>query len=179
MKGSTPLLPQHSPSTILPTHQLSFLRVPRPISIFEMPSNKSTNGRDGTAGMSSLLGEHLLGTFKMRLGNITCTEMVRPVNMAGVKRIVQSIRDVGWLEQFPPSVVIRRDCLGNGDKLTAEVALGVVGRTLDGNHRITALKEVYNEETVIPVRVYMEFNESEERLIANGELSSVRLSVVV
>ena len=99
--------------------------------------------------------------------------------LAGVKRIVQSIRDVGWLEQFPPSVVIRRDCLGNGDKLTAEVALGVVGRTLDGNHRITALKEVYNEETVIPVRVYMEFNESEERLIANGELSSVRLSVVV
>ena len=83
----------------------------------------------------------LLGTFKMRLGNITCTEMVRPVNMAGVKRIVQSIRDVGCLEQFPPSVVIRRDCLGNGDKLTAEVALGVVGRTLDGNHRITALKK--------------------------------------
>ena len=128
--------------------------------------------------MSSLLGEHLLGTFKMRLGNITCTEMVRPVSMAGVKRIVRSIRDVGWLDQFPPSVLIQRDCLGNGDKLTAEVALGVVGRTLDGNYRIAALKEAYNEETVIPVRVYMEFNESEERLIANGELSSVRLSVV-
>ena len=81
---------------------------------------------------------------------------------------MQSIRDVGWLEQFSPSVVIRCDCLGNGHKLTAEVALGVVGRTLDGN-----------EETVIPVRVYMEFNETEERLIANGELSSVRLSVVL
>ena len=76
-------------------------------------------------------------------------------------------------------MVIRRDCLGNGDKRTAEVALGVVGRTLDGNYRIAALKEAYNEETVIPVRVYMEFNETEERLNANGELSSLRLSVVL
>ena len=87
---------------------------------------------------------------------------------------MQSIRDVGWLEQFPPSVVIRRDYLGNGDKLTAEVALGVYGY-----HRIAALKEAYNEETVTPLQVYMEFNEAEERLIANGELSSVRLSVVL
>ena len=30
-----------------------------------------------------------------------------------------------------------------------------------------------------PVRVYMEFNQAEERLIANGELSSVLLSVVL
>lgn len=134
-----------------------------------MPKNNSSNPCDETTGMSSLLGEHYLGTFKMRVGNITCTEMVRPVSMAGVKRIVQSIREVGWLEQFPPSVVIQRGCLGNVDKLTAEVALGVVGRTLDGNHRIAALKEAYNEETAIPVRVYLEFNQAEERLIANGE----------
>ena len=74
-----------------------FQRVPCPISIFKMPSNNSSNdGHDGTAGLSSLLEKHLLGTFKMRLGNITCTEMVRPVNMAGVNRIVQSIRDVEW-----------------------------------------------------------------------------------
>ena len=135
-----------------------------------MPSNISSQGGNVPAGMSSLLEQHYLGVFKMRLRNITCTEMVRPLSKRGLERLTRSIREVGWLEQFTPSVVIQRDSLRNGDELTAEVALIVVGRTLDGNHRITSLKEVYDHDTVIPVRVYLEFNQAEERLIANGEL---------
>ena len=138
MKGSTPFC-QCSPYTIFPTSSHSYY----------YPSH--FNRWDAQQQVLEWPRWHCWHVFSPRRApprhvqdatrqhHVHRDGAVRPVSMAGVKRIVQSIRDVSWLEQFPPSVVIRRDCLGNGDKLTTEVALGVVGRTLDGNHRIAAL----------------------------------------
>lgn len=119
--------------------------------------------------MSAILSKHYLGEFKMRLGNITCTELVRPLSQNGLKHLERSIKDVGWLENFAPSVVIQRDRLGDSDKLTAEAALITPAHTLDGNHRVATLKNMFGEDGVFLVRVYLEFKQADERLIANGQ----------
>lgn len=142
-----------------------------------MPAN--IRDKNSTAGMSSLLDKHYLGTFKLRLSNITCTEMVRPLSEKGLQRLQRSIREVGWLEQFAPSVVIQRDRLGDEGKLTAEIVLKIPARTLDGAHRISALQRQFDPDTAITMRVYMEFNQADERLIANGEFSSALVAVSV
>ncbi|CAM9999515.1 unnamed protein product, partial [Choristocarpus tenellus] len=99
------------------------------------PANGAAHGsrasHSNAKGMSSLLEHHYLGMYKTKLGNITCMEMVRPLSKRGLARVSKSIREKGWLEQFAPSVVIQRDCSGNGDQLTADTALAVQGRTLD------------------------------------------------
>eukprot|EP00904_Undaria_pinnatifida_P013509 jgi/Undpi1/9289/HiC_scaffold_26.g11747.m1 len=127
--------------------------------------------------MNAVLSKHYLGEFKMRLGNITCTEMVRPLSKSGLQHLEQSIQDVGWLENFAPSVVIQQDRLGDSGKLTAETALTTPAHTLDGNHRIATLKKLFGDSGVFLVRVYLEFNQADERLIANA-LNDATESVV-
>ncbi|CAM9623429.1 unnamed protein product [Choristocarpus tenellus] len=144
-----------------------------------IPSTTTHPSTDGVAhgsrtwdsnlkGMSSLLQDHFLGMYRMTLGNITCTEMVRPLSESGLTRVSKSIHEKGWLEQFAPSIVIQGDCLGDLNQLTAETALTIQGRVLDGNHRITVLKREFDPERAFMMRVYMEFNQAEERLIANA-----------
>ncbi|CAB1110540.1 unnamed protein product [Ectocarpus sp. CCAP 1310/34] len=127
--------------------------------------------------MSAVLSKHYLGEFKMRLCNITCTEMVRPLSQNGLQHLERSIQEVGWIESFAPSVVIQRDHLGDSRELTAEAALTAPAHTLDGNHRVTTLKKMYGESGVFLVRVYLEFNQADERLIANA-LNDATESVV-
>ncbi|CAB1112239.1 unnamed protein product [Ectocarpus sp. CCAP 1310/34] len=108
--------------------------------------------------MSAVLSEHYLGEFKMRLGNITCTEMVRPLSQNGLKHLERSIQEVGWLESFAPSsVVIQQDRLGDSDEPAAEAALTTPAHTLDSNHRVATLKKMDGESGVFLVRVYLEF----------------------
>ena len=107
-----------------------------------------TSGSSNDERMSSILRHHYLGLHKMRLGNITCTEMVRTLSQPGLARVTQSIRDVGWLDQFAPSVVISREAVRDGEQLSAEDALKVAGRVLDGNHRVAALKKEFPEDNV-------------------------------
>ena len=121
-------------------------------------------------GMPSLLRQHYLGLHKMRLGNITCTEMVRTLSKSGLARVTPSIRDFGWLDQFAPSVVISREAVRDGQYLSTEDALKVAGRVLDENHRVAVLKKDFPEDTVFLIRVYREFaNPALERVIANCE----------
>ncbi|CAM9941215.1 unnamed protein product, partial [Choristocarpus tenellus] len=54
------------------------------------------------------------------------------------------------------------------DQLNAENAFAIEGRVLDGNHRITVLKREFDPERVFTMRIYMEFNQAEERPIANA-----------
>lgn len=119
--------------------------------------------------MTAILSKHYLGEFKMRLGNITCTELVRPLSKNGLKYLEQSIREVGWLENFAPSVVVQQDRLGSSNELTAEAALTTPAHTLDGNHRITTLRKIFGESALVTVRVYFEFNQGDELTLANGE----------
>ncbi|CAN0000753.1 unnamed protein product [Choristocarpus tenellus] len=62
-------------------------------------------------GTAKLVEHHYLGLYKMKLTNITCTEVVRPLSERGLARVSKSIKEKGWLEQFAPSDVIQRDCL--------------------------------------------------------------------
>ena len=78
-----------------------------------------------------------------------------------------------WLEQFAPTVVVTQDCLGGNGELSPDIAPTITARALDGNHRLTALKREMDHESEIGMRVYLEFNEAEERLIANGEPPAV------
>ena len=107
----------------------------------------------------------------MRLGNITCTEMVRTLSRPGFARVTQSIHvDVGWLDQFAPSVVISRETVWDGQQLSAEGTLKVAGRVLDGNHRVVVLKKKFSEDNAFLMRFYREFaNPALERVIANCE----------
>ena len=98
--------------------------------------------------MSSLLRQRYLRLHKMRLGNITCTEMVRTLAKPGLSCVTQSIRHVGWLDQFAPSVVISREAACDGQQLSAEGALKVAGRVLDGNHCLAVLKKEFSEDNV-------------------------------
>ena len=82
--------------------------------------------------MSTLLRQHYLEIHKMRLENNTCTAMVRTLSKPGLERVTQSIRVVGWLDQFAPSGVISREAVRDGEQLSAEGQLKVAGHVLDG-----------------------------------------------
>ncbi|CAM9945559.1 unnamed protein product [Choristocarpus tenellus] len=103
----------------------------------------------------------------MKLRHITCTDMVHPLSGRGLQRVRKSIEEKGWLDQFAPSVVIQRS-LGNTDELNPETALAIEGRVLDGNHRVTVLKNMFDPESAFTMRIYIEFDQTEERLIANA-----------
>ena len=67
----------------------------------------------------------------MWLGNITYTEVVCTLSRLGLARVTQSIRDVGWLDQFALSVIILQEAVRDGEQLSAKSALKVAGRVLD------------------------------------------------
>ena len=61
--------------------------------IFTMPPSSIAPNNNGVArkGMSSVLQRHYLGVHKLRIGNVTCTEMVRPLSERGLQQLAKSI----------------------------------------------------------------------------------------
>ena len=142
-----------------------------------MPRSDTTAHQSRASGssndkrMSSSLRQHYLRLHKMRLRNITCTEMVHTLSQPGLARVPQSIRDVGWLDQFALSVVISQMAVRDGEQLSPESALKFVGHVLDGNHRVAVLKKEFPEDNGFLLRIYRDFaNPAEfERVVANDE----------
>ena len=117
--------------------------------------------------MSTLLTSHFLGIFPMKLGNITVTQLVRTLSLAGLEKISRSFDDVGYLEHCAPAIVVRLEALPPGEQLTKDDALKLCGRVLDGNHRVTTLKNKSGPDAEFVMRVYREFGSpAEEKLIA-------------
>ena len=145
-----------------------------PLTDTDAHGSKALGSSNAKGSMPSLLRQHYLGLHKMRLGNIMCTEMVRTLSQPGLARVAQSIREVGWLDQFAPSIVIPREAVRDGEQLTAESALKATGRVLDGNHRVTVLKREFAEDDAFLMRIYRDFaNPALERVIANCEQARV------
>ena len=120
--------------------------------------------------MSSLLTSHFLGIFPMKLGNITLTQLVRTLSLAGHDKISRSFDDVGYLEHFAPAIAVRLAALPQGEQLTKDDALKLSGRVLDSNHRVTTLKNKKGPDAEFLMRVFREFGSpAEEKLIANRE----------
>ena len=126
------------------------------------------DNRSKASCISPLLRQLYLKFHKMRLGNITCTEMVRTLNKPDFARVTQSIHDnVGWLDQFAPSVVISRETVWDGQQLSVEGTLKVSGRVLDGNYCVVVLKKTFPEDNAFLMRSYRKFaNPALERVIA-------------
>ena len=66
---------------------------------------------------------------------------VHTLSQPGLARVTQAITDVGWLDQFAPSVVISREAVRNAEQLSAESMLKVAGCVLGGNHCVAVLKK--------------------------------------
>lgn len=126
-------------------------------------------GDDALGRLHELLSSYYLGEFDLRLCNVTCATIVRETSRRGLNCLEQSVRKVGWLPQFAPSVVIESSAIPE-EGLSAESALDLEVRVLDGNHRVKTCRKVFGADSTIRCLVYKTLRDAEdERLIADCE----------
>ena len=140
--------------------------------------NGSTGARasgelQGSPQLGEVLREHLIGMYDIPVSSIACAAVVREVNQRGVRRVVESIRAKGWVPSTPPSVVACQD-IDMGQALSPADARKLTYRILDGNHRVTAFREVYGRQAEVRCNVYRSFPAGVSRAIADCEYLHVR-----
>ena len=124
--------------------------------------------------LTDLFDEHLCGTHDIPLSQITCTALVRPVNLGGVERLKNSIRAKGWLRNHAPAVVLDCHLVPDG-QLQPDTFDSVCVRVLDGNHRVSALRELFGADHRVPCRVYWAFDPEISRVVSDGEYTVARI----
>ena len=123
--------------------------------------------------LTDVLNEHLCGVYDIPLSQITSTALVRPVNLGGVQRIKNSIRAKGWLRNHAPAVSLDRHLVPDGQP-RPETFDSVCVRVLDGNHRVSALRDLFGADHRIPCRVYWAFDPEISRVVSDGECAVAR-----
>lgn len=119
------------------------------------------------AGLNDVLAANFLGTHKIPLRNISIAGRV--VTSSGVVDITSSVRGTkGFLDQHAPLVVVDASLVPAGE-LGAEAAANLPVRILDGAHRVHVLKQLYPSDKCFLCRIYVEFDPTEEPIIAASE----------
>ena len=143
--------------------ELSFCTWPSQVGPRKMPSD-SANSDEEKTGVSVMLDDAYIGTFNVPLSKLRLTTTGRPLREAGVQKMMQSIKEDGWLTSSMPIVVVLNN--EDGQNITAANACTIYYGVLDGNHRVEALlrrdrafEEAHNDEgltrdTTIAVRVH-------------------------
>ena len=125
-------------------------------------------GAEGTE-LDQTLASHYVGTFRMRLNQMSLASLARSINQNGRRVVMESIRKEGYsLATRKPSVLVPRVVI-EGQELTPEF-VGILNvRVLDGNHRISCLMELHDPYFAIDVLVYHDFEDSQtESVVASG-----------
>ena len=118
--------------------------------------------------LATILEANFIGTFELPLKNITCTSLVRQVNERGIKTVMASIENKGWLDHYAPAVVIQREAL-EGSDFTEEAAPTHHYQVLDGNHRITAARRLWGGDHLVSCRVYYALPANVTKIVADRE----------
>jgi len=107
----------------------------------------------------AVLQRNELGVYKLAIHQITTTEFTRQLNRAGLKTVKKSVMEKGWLEDKTPFVLVSREQVPEGKDtvFTPEVLRNLRVRVLDGNHRVTALRDIKSPDYAIDCRLYMDF----------------------
>lgn len=117
---------------------------------------------------ATVLEEYFIGTFPVPLKNLRSTTLVRQTNSLGVSELEDSMKDNGFMQSGAPSVIFND--VQDKSRFTAKDALEQPGFVLDGNHRLKAAKNVFQEDTCIPCRCYVDIpNKSIKKVLADGE----------
>lgn len=107
----------------------------------------------------------------MRVGDMQVTTLVRQRGDEGMRKVSESIRAIGWVEQSTPSVMVDRGVMP-ADIQPYSRLTGVEVSVLDGNHRVLALNTIKGPNFEINVRVYHQFDkriDATSKVLANGE----------
>ena len=122
--------------------------------------------------MGAFLTDKMIGVFTARVSKITLTSCGRSLREEGVKTIMQSIRDDGWV----PTSYLAVTLMNDGEEGVLERggdSQKLQYRCLDGNHRLEALRRLDTKRGVdseVPVHVYRSLgNTLTESTIANRE----------
>ena len=123
-------------------------------------------------GVGPLMQSAFLGTFEASVSKLKLTTLGRPLREAGVKKMLSSIEEDGWITHSHPVVVLSRP--SDEKRLYKDETRDIHFRVLDGNHRVAALarrdkNRGGNDDTVITVSVYRPLADNLERIIADRE----------
>ena len=127
---------------------------------------------DDKTGVGTLLQSTFLGLFEVAVSKLKLTTMGRPLREAGVKKMLSSIEEDGWIGSSPPVVILHN--ASDEKNIGKDNARDMVFRVLDGNHRIAALamrdeKRGGKEDTIIRVCVHRALPDNVQRIIADHE----------
>lgn len=127
---------------------------------------------DDKTGVRPLLQSTFLGAFEVVISKLKLTTMGRPLREAGVKKMLSSIEEGGWIRSSTPVVILRN---ASDEKIIdKDNARDMTFRVLDGNHRVAALamrekKRGGKEEPIITVSVHRSLPDNVQRIIADRE----------
>ena len=125
-----------------------------------MPSRAPTRSADATGegqrpDYASILSGSFVGTFKTRVSQLRHTSNGRELRPAGVRQLVDSITECGWMADSVPVVTLLDHTQEN--VINADNIMNIPLRCVDGNHRIAALRSMDEDrgtDSVISVSVY-------------------------
>ena len=129
--------------------------------------------------VGAVLASSLIETYRVPVSKLVITTLGRTLRQAGVSMLVKSIEDDGWLGSSIPIVTLVDSKQENtiDDKTASDYSY----RTIDGNHRVAALREMDKKketDTIISVHVHRNLGEETERIIADREYSCQNTEVI-
>ena len=137
-----------------------------------MPSRAPTRSANATGegqrpDRASILSGSFVGTFKTRVSQLRHTSSARELRPGGIRQLVDSITECGWLADSVPVVTL----LDNAQEhvLNADNLMDIPLRCVDGNHRVAALRSIDEDrgmDRVITVSLYTRLEGSVERVFA-------------
>ena len=135
-----------------------------------MPDTESV--REDKMGVGPLMQSAFLGTFEASVSKLKLTTLGRPLREAGVKKMLSSIEEDGWITHSHPVVVLFRP--SDEKHIDKDNSRDLTFNVLDGNHRVAALarrdkNRGGNDDTVITVSVYRPLADNLQRIIADRE----------
>ena len=151
-------------------------------------SNASNNDTDEgiNESFSRALRSKYKGVFKVAVENLIPTSAGRPLREDGVRQVMASIAEDGWVETSMPVVTLDKD--SDEGQLSRENSRPLRFRVIDGNHRVASLKRFIAAEKhgkpkinrnllvyEIDVHVYVKLGEKAQRIIADREYKSNHL----